>query len=334
MKNKFIKIHYDSKVYLSFLIIFLFGIGVLATRFIKQENCDDVDFEIIAQSFTTGDLIEFKSLGDQGFKWEWDFGDNTEKMFISDVLHEYDSIGIYNITLTVNNNCKITKQIYIKAKVIEEKIDKVLIPEIIFPDLIRVDDVVTFECTSEFANKWEWRFGSASDKVDAITPSTKYTFKEEGNYKISLVVNDNLEHALIKTINVLPKKNERRRRRKKLDRVGGVITGNIPDAPETDTIVEEVRIKLTRREAKKMIENYAEGKIDYADIQHYFCSSNIKVVNPMGKNSTLKQLLNTIRGKKIKMIDINLFENGNTGCVETIIINVKYHRRIIGWKTY
>jgi len=323
MENKIIKIHYDSKVYFSFLIIFLFGIGVLVANYIKQENCDDVGFDIIAQSFTTGDLIEFKSVGDNDFQWEWNFGDRSKEEYVSNTLHKFDSVGLYTITLKVNNNCVVNRQLYIKERVFVKKSENNPVPVINFPEEIRVGDVVTFECTSAFANKWEWRFGE-SDKVDAISAVTKYTYQEEGTYKISLVVNDDIKSALIKTIVVLPKKNERRRRRRSTtDRVDGVLLEQIPDEPDVETSTEVEKIKLSRKDAKKMLEDYAIGEIDFVDIKHYFCSNNIRVVNPSGRISSLRELLNDIRGKQINVMDISLYKNESSGCLKTINIDLK-----------
>jgi len=333
MKNKIIKIHYDNKVYFSFLIIFLFGIGVLVAKYVKQENCDDVGFDIIAQSFTTGDLIEFKSTGDNNFKWEWDFGDRSRKEFVSNTLHKYDSVGLYNITLKVNNSCVVNRQLYIKKRVYINKSELNRVPTVIFPDEIRAGELITFECTSDYAKKWEWRFDE-SDKVADISAITKYTFEEEGTYKISLIVNDDIKNALIKTIDVLPQKNERRRRRRSSrDPVDNVLLDQIPDKPDVDASTEVKKIKLSRKDAKKMLQDYAVGKIDYADIKHNFCSNNIRVVNPLGKISSLKELLTAIRGKQINLIDISLYKNESTGCVKTINVDLKIKGTFF-WKRY
>jgi len=333
MKNKIIKIHYDSKVYFSFLIIFLFGAGVLVAKYVKQENCDNVGFDIIAQTFTTGDLIEFKSIGDANFKWEWDFGDRSKKEYVSNTLHKFDSVGLYNITLKVNNSCEVNRQLYIKQRVYVTKSENHLVPVIKFPEQIRAGDVVTFECTSAFAKKWEWRFGE-SEEVQDISAITKYTFEEEGSYKISLIVNDDIKNALIKTIEVLPRKNERRRqRRNTIDPVDDVLLDQIPDEPDVDTSTEVKKIVFSRKSAKKMLEDYALGKIDYADIKHNFCSSNIRVVNPNGKISSIKELFKEIRGKQINVIDISLYKNESTGCVKTINVDLKIKGAFF-WRKY
>ncbi|MCF6346844.1 MAG: PKD domain-containing protein [Flavobacteriaceae bacterium] len=332
MENKNIKIHYDNKVYLSFLMIFLFGIGILVAKYMKQENCDEIGFDIIAQTFTTGDLIEFKSIGDTNYKWEWDFGDRSQKEYVSNTLHKYDSVGLYTITLKVNNSCVVNRQLYIKERVYVKKSDLERVPVIVFPDEIRAGDLITFECTSDYAKKWEWRFGE-TDKVDDISAITKYKFEEEGTYKISLIVNDDIKNALIRTIDVLPKKNERRRRRSTIDPVDNVLLNQIPDKPDVEASTEVKKIKLSRKDAKKMLQDYAIGKIDYTDIKHNFCSNNIRVVNPSGKISSLKELLTAIRGKQINLIDISLYKNESTGCVKTINIDLKIKGTFF-WKKY
>ncbi len=336
MENKIIKIHYDNKVYLSFLFIFLFGIGVLIAKYTKKENCIDADFDMIALTFTTGDLIEFKSIGDDGYKWEWDFGDRTEKEFVSNTLHKYDSVGMYNITLKINNSCVVNKQLYIRDKVYVKKTNGDGAPEMKFTHKeIRVGDVVSFECPSKFATKWEWRFGE-SDEINAISQETTYVFDEEGEYKISLVVNDDIENALIKTITVYPKSDERRRvRRRRTDYIDGVLLGQIPDDPDEEIPGEEDSdmVVFSRKDAQKMLENYALGKIDFEDIKHNFCSNNIRVINTSGKISSLKKLLNAIRAKQIKIIDVNLYKNEKTGCVKTMNVDLKIKGTFF-WKRY
>lgn len=332
MENKNIKIHYDNKVYLSFLMIFLFGIGILVAKYMKQEDCDEIGFDIIAQTFTTGDLIEFKSIGDTNYKWEWDFGDRSQKEYVSNTLHKYDSVGLYTITLKVNNSCVVNRQLYIKERVYVKKSDLDRVPVIVFPDEIRAGDLITFECTSDYAKKWEWRFGE-TDKVDDISAITKYKFEEEGTYKISLIVNDDIKNALIRTIDVLPKKNERRRRPSTIDPIDNVLLDQIPDKPDVEASTEVKKIKLSRKDAKKMLQDYAIGKIDYTDIKHNFCSNNIRVVNPSGKISSLKELLTAIRGKQINLIDISLYKNESTGCVKTINVDLKIKGTFF-WKRY
>ncbi len=333
MENKNIKIHYDSKVYFSFLIIFLFGMGVLVAKYMKQENCDAVGFDIIAQSFTTGNLIEFKSFGDANYKWEWDFGDRSKKEFVSNTLHKYDSVGLYTITLKMNNNCVVNRQLYIKERVYVRKSELNRVPTIIYPEEIRAGDLVTFECTSDFAKKWEWRFGEF-DRVDDISEITKYKFEEEGTYKISLIVNDDIKNALVKTIDVLPKKNERRRRRRSTsDPIDNVLLNQIPDKPDIEASTEIKKIKLSRKDAKIMLQDYALGKIDYADIKDNFCSNNIRVVNPSGKISSMKELLTAIRGKQINLIDISLYKNESIGCIKTINVDLKIKGTFF-WRRY
>jgi len=336
MKNKNMKIHYDNKIFFLFLTIFLIGAGVFLFKYIEKEDCDTVDFEMIARSFTTGDLIEFKSVGDAGYKWEWNFGDKSESEFVSNTLHKYDSVGVYTITLKVNNSCTISKQLYIKERVYVKEIDYSQVPEISFPKTMRVGDVVDFTCLSGFATKWEWRFGETDD-VDAISEKAQYIFEEEGSHKISLIVNDSLRHALIKTIVVLPKKDKRKRKKRRRDYVDDVLLGQIPDDPDADpdkeSIEQDGKIKINRREAKKIIEDYAKGSIDYADIRHKFCSENIRVLNPENEVSSLKNFLTTIRGKKIKILNVSLYKNEKTGCVKTLIVNLKYKGSLF-WRKY
>ncbi len=331
--NKNIKIHYDSKVYLLFFLIFLFGVGFFTYNFVKNEDCTSVDFAMISLSKTTGDLIEFKSLGRNDSKWEWNFGDGSNNEYIPDVLHKFDSAGTYNVTLKVNNSCVVSKQIHIAQSVYRENIDHEQVPTIVFPNKIRAGELIEFECVSDFATKWEWRFGT--DGVDAITKDAKHVFEEEGTYKISLVVNDNLQHVLIEKIQVLPKKGKRRKRRRRRDRVNEVLIGQIPDDPKENNEKEEEddMIKLTRSEAKKMLESYALGQVDYVDIKPYLCSSDIRVVNTSGKNSSLRSLLNFIRGKQIDIIDVNLYKNTETGCVKRIHIDLKYKGKLF-WRKY
>ncbi len=338
MNDKFIKIHFDKKVFFTFLGIFIIGLATILLNRSRNENCEAVNFQIISNSFTTSDLIEFKSISDNGFKWEWDFGDKSDKKYVSNSIHQYKKDGIYKVTLKVNNTCVISKDVTIKKLVVKEILDKDLIPTIIFPEEIKAGEIIAFECTSEFANKWEWRFGE-SDKVDAIAAKTNYTFKKEGFHKISLIVNDNLKHVLIKEVIVFPRAQRvREDNGSSVDLIDEILVSQIPDSPDVDApttpIAEaEKKIVFERRDAITMLKNYAAGKIDYADLSHNFCTSNIKVIGKKNKKSNLKELLSAIRGNKIDVKNITLLKNKSTGCVKVISIDLKIKKGMF-WKEF
>lgn len=131
--------------------------------------------------------IQFQSLTPNIVDWEWDFGDNSPKVFIDDPLHTYFTDGTYTVTLEVTDveGCKDTlvkpQYINLDHPVADFEIsDSVICPgePLTFSDLSLSD-------TSLVA--WAWQFGNG-DISAAQNPA--YSYPGAGLYAVSLKVQD------------------------------------------------------------------------------------------------------------------------------------------------
>ncbi|HEA21170.1 MAG TPA: PKD domain-containing protein, partial [Pricia antarctica] len=225
-----IKTHFDRNVFLTFLLFLLVGLALLSFRINSTVDCTDIGFEVISNSFTTDDLIEFKSTDTSGVEWEWNFGDESGTMFRSNVLHQFKKPGKYTISLFMNGQCVTTKDIAISMR--KQLIDPELVPNIIIPKHVRVGEEVEFSSDAKFAKSWQWSFGE-SLTIDGTSKKERYTFKKSGKKTILLVVNGDHRHEAKQLITVLEASRERRKRNisKRIDPIETVLRQQIIDKP-------------------------------------------------------------------------------------------------------
>ena len=346
MGKKSIKAHFDRKVLLTFLLVFLVGVGLLSFKLNKIVDCTAVGFDVISSSYTTEDLIEFKSMDPSGFEWAWDFGDKTEGDFRANVVHQFEKAGTYKITLEMNNSCVLTKEVTIVPK--EKILNPELVPNIEAPRSVRVGDLIEFTSDSEFAKSWEWSFGETAS-VDAREQNPKYIFKTPGKKTILLLVNDDSKHAARHQITVLPAKQEERSRvvtRTATDHIETVLKDQVPDAPVEDPIIadappeetkpkkpEIVRIEIAKPKLTQLLMDYAERRTNDAAIKKCLCTSNIPVYNSGGKRYALGSFLREIRDKKIEIEDVRMFKDKTRGCLKSFTVDMKVKKGLF-WKTF
>lgn len=130
-----------------------------------------------------------------GNSYNWDFGDNTNYSTAEDPLHEYDTAGTFDVTVTVTNqwNCS-TTETYGDLIVVYPK------PSASFyatPDLVYTSEdpsmTIDFTNTSSGENAWLWNFADSASGANSSTlenPSHSYT--DEGVFSVMLIVTSNL----------------------------------------------------------------------------------------------------------------------------------------------
>ncbi len=344
MNNKSIKTHFDLNVFLTFLVLLLCGLGLFAFRVNSKVDCTNVGFDVIANSYTTEDLIEFKSTDASGVEWVWDFGDENPKAFRSNVVHQFRKEGTYEISLQMNGQCTTTKKIVIAKR--KKLIDPALIPNIILPKYVRVGQEVAFSNDSDFAKSWQWSFGETM-AVDGNGRSEKYTFTSPGEKTILLVVNDDRRHEAKQRITVLPALKEKKNRASvsRVDPIETVLREQIDDKPvsevEKDTKAAEnraaeeaKRIEISTDEMQQLLMGYATRNIDDIAIRNYFCYSNIPVFNSTGERFTVSQFFKDIRDvNKIELKEIRMIKDQKTGCIKSMTINMRTKKGLF-WKTF
>ncbi|MBU2997474.1 PKD domain-containing protein [Cellulophaga baltica] len=340
MKSKNLKTHFDRNVFLTFLVLLCVGLILISFKINSKVDCTNADFKIISNSFTTEDLIEFNSIDGSGVEWKWNFGDKSETKYQSNVVHQFQKPGTYKISLQVNGQCEVEKEVVISEKKI--LISPELIPNIILPRNVRVGDEVVFSNDSDFAKTWQWSFGETLS-IDGIKQEEKYTFTSPGEKTILLVVNGDRRHEAKQRITVLEKRESTRRPVRATpiyDPIEQVLDNSIPDAlPDPDPVPEEdkkpeiKKIVVSSDDIKQKLVGYSNRSIDDRAIREYFCYSSIPVFNNSGERHTINQLFNAIRDKKIEVNNIKLVKNNKTGCIVSMTIDMKIKKGLFS-KTF
>jgi len=339
MNNKSIKTHFDLNVFLTFLVFLLCGLALFSFRLNSKVDCTAVDFDVISNSFTVEDLIEFKSKDTSGFEWVWDFGDASEEKYRSNVVHQFKKPGKYKVTLKMNGECVAERELVVsKTKIIRSP---ELIPNIVLPKFVRVGDEVEFFNDSKFAKSWQWSFGE-TETVDGNDRRESYTYKKPGKKTILLVVNGDRRHEAKKILTVLPPK-----KKPKLTPSRNVATPiqtvlyDIPEAPtvvEAPPVVEAVEedpyIEITSGEIQDMLQRYSVRNLDDTSIRNYFCVSNIPVFNKGGDRFTVSQFFKAIRDvNKLEIKSLKLYRDKKTGCIKSMTADMRTKSGIF-WKTF
>ncbi len=344
MNNKSIKTHFDINVFITFLVLLLCGLGLFAFRINSEVDCAKVDFDVIANSYTTEDLIEFKSTDVSGVEWVWDFGDDGPQMFRSNVVHQFQKEGAFEVRLKMNGKCVASKKIVIAKR--KKLIDPELIPNIKLPKYVRVGQEVEFSNDSDFAKSWQWSFGE-SMAIDGNDRKEKYTYTKPGEKTILLVVNDDRRHEAKQRITVLPAVKERTTRASisRVDPIETVLQEQIGDKPAAEiaeenqaavekAAEEEKRIQITKDEMLQLLMGYSSRSVDDIAIRNYFCYSNIPVFNKTGERFTVSQFFKEIRDvNKIEIKEIKMIKDQKTGCIKSMTIGMRTKKGLF-WKNF
>lgn len=338
MNNKRIKTHFDINVFITFLVLLLCGIVFFSFQMNSQVDCTNVDFEVISNSYTVEDLIEFKSSDASGVDWIWNFGDNTPTAYRSNVVHQFKKPGKYSVSLKMNGECMATRELVIsKVKIIKSP---ELIPNIILPKYVRVGNEVEFSNDSKFAKSWQWSFGETT-LVDGTNRKEKYTYKTPGKKTILLIVNEDIRHEAKAILTVLPpKKKVRKPRNRDITTPIADVLVEIPDAPiveENLPIAEDDTppyVEISNVEIKDMLVKYSRRNLDDVVIRKYFTVSNIPVFNKKGNRFTVSEFFKIIRDvNKLDIASIKLYKNKETGLIKSMTIDMRYKKGVF-WKNF
>lgn len=321
--KKHISQHLDKSVIYLFLATFLISATVLAYKFTKYAPCEDVSFEVKAQTYTIGELVKFNDATIGATSWRWDFGDKTPTFTQNEALHIYKQSGEYVVKLIVNNTCESTKTITIKDKKVI--VDSTKFPVFEIPKSIKFGETLTVEDKTPNATTWEWRFGETTS-ANAKTKTAKYQYKEPGLKTVSLIVNGDLKHITVKRIEVIPKPESKK------DIIKPVTNAkpkgwNIKLKPETGVEVEKKSPKvvpyISEAEFANKLILVSQEKMSPKQFSEYFCGDVNKPVIVNGKNTTFLVLCGKIKDKKIKLKKVELFRDKGSNCIKTITVDYK-----------
>jgi len=318
-----IKTHFDIKIILFFIMIFIVSCGLLAFKMNESAQCKVNDFSIETLSYKAGELITFSDDSKDAYNWAWDFGDGSDVSYRSKVAHAFSKPGKYTVKLSVNNACKIEKAITILPK--EDALNNALFPKFFAPKVVRQGEVVKFKDSTSHAKSWEWSFEGM--KVDAIDKNPTYVFSTPGEKVVSLVVNGEMKYVKQAKITVLPSKKDKADM--VLERLKRRNSVRVPVQDYIDELTDEPKrgpeiANLNEAKFKALVLGVSENKLSYQNLLKYFCSDQLPLVQlNNGKSVTLKALDESIRNRGIKIKSVMLHSDKD-GCVNLIGLDYKY----------
>ena len=300
-----IKTHFDIKIILLFMTVFIFSCVLFLYKKQIQSICTVEGFKIEATSLRDGQLITFSDTTVNSFDWKWDFGDNSKESYLSKTNHTFENPGSYNVKLTINNICTVEKQIKILPNYSNE--ESSLYPIIKAPESGVQGRTVQFNDLSKNATSWEWCFNSHKGfKVDSKEKNPKYTYSTSGSKTISLIINGDQKH--IKTVPIFISKPEPKE--------------DEPAPPPPPQIPKPTIGGLNEEKLISGLLGISKNTLDYRNFAFYFCKKRMPQVNINDqKTVSLKEMDEEIRGKKIKIKKVAIQKDGD--CVVFISINYK-----------
>jgi PKD repeat protein len=192
--------HYriDNKVITVSLVLSAFFLLLMAFRYKNTKVCPTVDFSFrTANKFDVAyekEKVHFSSeVKYDANEWEWDFGDKTpaDKASGPYVSHEYATPGVYTVRLTINGKCEQVKNISIGKR--ESNKSKLYLRPSWPPETLFAGRDYYFGDSTSGAKSWSWYFDR--DETKRTRQDVSYQFVEPGDYRVILVINDDLENG-------------------------------------------------------------------------------------------------------------------------------------------
>lgn len=164
--------------------------GIYNVRLIMENACGDKDTAIIATSVCDTLIATFSSIRNfrshqfdasnsiSAINWTWDFGDASPIANGSTVSHLYQSDGIYNVRLMVENMCGDKDTIVIS----------ILACDTLASNFSSTRNYLNYQfdgSSSISATAWTWDFGDGSPS--AIGSLATHTYQNDGIYDVSLI---------------------------------------------------------------------------------------------------------------------------------------------------
>ncbi|WP_212002903.1 PKD domain-containing protein [Chitinophaga sp. HK235] len=204
--------HVDPMVLWTFLGLFLISIILLAFQLDGREDCTTTDIVLsnkqhsTGKAYTVGEVITFNAENSDKKRtsFTWEFGDSSARQTGAQVYHSFSKAGSYMITLT-SGKCSWNKEVIIVMGAAATPVNAGpdIFPVIDGPGEVFAGRPVTFTNKTPGARSWTWRL--LQDNASAHNGSSvSYTFATPGERTLSLIVNGDTAHMVMKNITVFP----------------------------------------------------------------------------------------------------------------------------------
>ncbi len=322
--------HVDKSVILLLLGTMLVAMVIFGFKALHYEPCEIVNFEVRANQYNVGEIIRFQDYTENVQRREWQFGDGTEIRHTQSSFHTYDAPGTYTVKLIVNDKCESEKKLVINEKI--EIIDSTKIASFKVPNTIKVGELLTAYDKTKEATSWEWRFGETSE-VNSTFQNPTYTYQTEGLKTITLIVNGDPRYSSQKKIRVLPKSettsprnnNITQRNRSRVSLIKYKPT-SIYNAMSSNGGKGTMAPEISKNNFANNIINVSRERATAQDFKPYLCGNLQATTIDKGRRTTFIEFCDKIKGKKIKIKSLEIFQNEDTGCIE--YISIDYAKRL------
>lgn len=176
--------------------------GLLIWAFQKKEyTSEDLIASVYPISLNVGDTLKFEDKSSFGKEYKWIFGDGYEAQQKKG-QHTFKKPGYYQVSLIVDNKYNKTFPVLVSATVLPVDNSQRTPTLIDGPSQAMQLENVFFRAVSGDAKMFTWRFGE-SGNIDAKEQMASYSFKNPGNYVVTLYTDTDPE-PIVHQIRILP----------------------------------------------------------------------------------------------------------------------------------
>ncbi|CAL1517091.1 PKD domain-containing protein [Chitinophaga sp. MM2321] len=319
--------HVDPMVLYTFLGLFVASLILLAFQMDVKEDCTNTNIVLshkqhsTGKAYTVGEVITFhaESADKKSTDFTWEFGDSSANVAGPQVYHAFNKAGSYRVTLT-SGKCSWNKEVIIVTGISETPVNTAadIFPVIEGPAEALAGRAVTFVNKTPNARSWSWRL--VQDNAETHTNSSvTYTFSTPGERTLSLIINDDSSHMVLKHISVFPGKAAAPASDNYTPApfpVDEPAAAPIPAAPEKPRVP-----AVSDDEFQYMLTQVTNKQKNAADFSKYLCDNlGARVLLNDKETDNFSHFCSRIYGKKkFKIEKVNLVKDEN-GCVKEIRI--------------
>ena len=309
----------------TFLGLFLVSMVLLAFRMSSQEDCSNTDIVLShiqnsnGKAYAVGEVITFHAQSGRknnaGYSWE--FGDSSAETAGPQVYHSFNKAGSYMVTLT-SGKCSWSKEVLVVMAAPETSSNEPdIFPTIDGPSEVFAGRPATFSNHTPAAQSWSWRLLQDNAEVHSES-SVTYNFTGPGERSLSLIINNDTSHMVIKHITVFAA-----RPAAPAESAEPAFNPLPPPeaAPEKPKAPEKTIPSISDDEFKFMLTQVTLKQKTAHDFAQYLCNNlNARVVLNTSDVDNFTHFCSRIYGKKkFKIERVNLAKDEH-GCVKEILI--------------
>nr|WP_295869545.1 PKD domain-containing protein [uncultured Chitinophaga sp.] len=326
--------HVDPMVLWTFFGLFLISAVLLAFQLDTREDCTTTDIVLSnkqhtsGKAYTVGQVITFnaESSDKKRTDYAWEFGDSSARQTGAQVYHSFNKPGSYMVTL-VSGKCAWNKEIIIiAAPAAPAEAGPDIFPVIDGPGEVFAGRPVTFTNKTPGAHTWTWRLLQDNAEPHSGAAVT-YTFSSPGERTLSLIVNGDTAHMVMKRITVFP---ARPQAADPTPDPGFAPPPPPPPTPEPEKPKGPTAPAVADDEFLFMLSQVTTKQKSAADFSKYLCDNlSARVLLNDKETDNFAHFCSRIYGKKkFKIEKVNLIKDAN-GCVKEI--RIMYDRkRVLG----